>query len=109
LKGKVACNSAVAGVPATALAVVPGNVPAVFLMPPAVSIDSDVVDLLLPCASLWFLAMDLIIIYIDTKAKSRHLKKLTCKGTLQQVLIRVYRLEIQSVMLVFSTHAAFDV
>jgi hypothetical protein len=32
-------------------------------------------------------------------------KKLTstCKGTLRQVFIRVYRLEIQSVMLVFST------
>ncbi len=30
-------------------------------------------------------------------------KKLTCKETLRQVLIRVYRLEIQSVMLVFST------
>ncbi len=30
-------------------------------------------------------------------------KKLTCKGTLQQMFIRVYRLEIQSVMLEFST------
>ncbi len=30
-------------------------------------------------------------------------KKFTCKGTLRQVFIRVYRLEIQSVMLVFST------
>jgi hypothetical protein len=30
-------------------------------------------------------------------------KKLTCKETLLQVFIRVYRLEIQSVMLVFST------
>jgi hypothetical protein len=33
----------------------------------------------------------------------RHLIILTCKGTLRQVLIRVYRLVIQSVMLVFST------
>ncbi len=33
LKDKVACDAAVAGVPATALAVVPGNVPAVFLNP----------------------------------------------------------------------------
>ncbi len=41
--------------------------------------------------------------YIDTKAKFRHLKKLICKGTLLQVFIRDYRLEIQSVMLVFST------
>jgi hypothetical protein len=39
----------------------------------------------------------------DTKAKSHHLKKLTCKGTWRQVFIRVHRLEIQSVMLVFST------
>jgi hypothetical protein len=31
------------------------------------------------------------------------LKKLTCKGTSRQVLIRVYRLEEQSVMLVCST------
>jgi hypothetical protein len=34
-------------------------------------------------------------------------KKITCKGTLRQVLIRVYRLEIQSVMLVFSTYTTF--
>ncbi len=40
--------------------------------------------------------------FIDTKAKCRHLKKLTCNGTLRQVFIRVYRLEIQSVMLIFS-------
>ena len=33
----------------------------------------------------------------------RHLKNLTCKGTLRQLFIRVYRLEIQSVMFVFST------
>jgi hypothetical protein len=30
-------------------------------------------------------------------------KKFTCKGTLRQVFIRVNRLEIQSVVLVFST------
>ena len=40
---------------------------------------------------------------IDTKAKCRHLKKMTCKGLLRQVAIRVYRLEILSVLLVFST------
>ncbi len=34
---------------------------------------------------------------IDTKAKCRHLKKLTCKGTLRQVFFRVYRLEINHV------------
>ncbi len=46
-----------------------------------------------------------LINYKDTKTKCkcRHLKNLTCKGTLRQVFIRVYRLEIQSVMLVFST------
>jgi hypothetical protein len=44
-----------------------------------------------------------LINYIDTKAKRRYLKKLTCKGTLWHVFIRVYRLERQSVMLVFST------
>ncbi len=45
-----------------------------------------------------------LINYRDTKAKCRHLKKFTWKGTLRQVLIRVFRLEIQSVILVFSTH-----
>ncbi len=39
----------------------------------------------------------------DTKTKCRHLIKLTCKGTLKQMFIRVYRMEIQSVVLVFST------
>ena len=46
---------------------------------------------------------DGLINYIDTTAKCRHLKILTFKGTFRQVFIRVYRLEIQSVMLVFST------
>ncbi len=44
-----------------------------------------------------------LINYIDTKANCRHLKIITCKGTLWQVFTIVYRLEIQSVMLVFST------
>jgi hypothetical protein len=44
-----------------------------------------------------------LITYLDTKAKCRHIKKLTCKGTLPQVFIKVYRLVILSVMLVFST------
>ncbi len=35
-----------------------------------------------------------LINYIDNKAKCFHLKKLTCKGTLRQVFIRVYRMEI---------------
>ncbi len=41
--------------------------------------------------------------YTDSKAECRHLKNFTCKGTLRQVFLRAYRLEIQSVMLVFST------
>ncbi len=41
-----------------------------------------------------------LISYIDSTAKCHHLKNLTCKGTLRQVSIRVFRLEIQSVMLV---------
>ncbi len=40
---------------------------------------------------------------VDIKTKCRHLRKLTCQETLRQVFIRVYRLERQSVMLVFST------
>ncbi len=38
---------------------------------------------------------------IDTKAKFRHLKKFIWKGTLRQVFIRVYNLEIQPDMLYF--------
>jgi hypothetical protein len=34
-----------------------------------------------------------LINYIDTTTKCRHLKKLTCKVTLRQVSIRVYRLD----------------
>jgi hypothetical protein len=37
--------------------------------------------------------------YIDTKGKCRHLKMLTCEGTLRQV----FRLETQLVMLVLLT------
>jgi hypothetical protein len=45
-----------------------------------------------------------LINYIDTKAKCRHLNIWTCRETLRQVFIRVvYRLDIQSVMMVFST------
>ncbi len=46
---------------------------------------------------------DGLINYTDIKAKCRHLIKVTCKGALRQVFLRVYRLEIQSDMLVFST------
>ncbi len=42
-----------------------------------------------------------LINYIDTKAKCCHLKTITCKGTLRQGFIKVYKLEIQSVTLVF--------
>ncbi len=45
-----------------------------------------------------------LINYKGIKAKCRYLKKLTSKGTLRHVFIRVYRLEIQPVMLVFSTY-----
>jgi hypothetical protein len=38
---------------------------------------------------------------VDIKAKCRYLKKLSCEGTLRQLFIRVYRLEIQSFMLNF--------
>jgi hypothetical protein len=37
-----------------------------------------------------------LIKYKDTETKWRHLKILTCKGTLRQVFLRVYRLEIPS-------------
>jgi hypothetical protein len=40
---------------------------------------------------------------VDIKVKCVNLKKFTCEATLRQVFIRVYRLEIQSVVLVFST------
>jgi hypothetical protein len=40
---------------------------------------------------------------IEVNAQCRHLKKLTCEGILRQVFIRVYRMETQSVMSVFST------
>ncbi len=33
---------------------------------------------------------------IDTKAKCRHAKKLICKGTLRQVIIRVYTMDTVS-------------
>jgi hypothetical protein len=46
-----------------------------------------------------------LIKYIEQSKnkKCRHLKEMTCEGTLRQVFIRVHRLEISSVMLVFST------
>ncbi len=43
-----------------------------------------------------------LINYIETKVTCRSLKELTCKGTLQHVFVRVYRIEIQSLILVFS-------
>jgi hypothetical protein len=38
---------------------------------------------------------------IDTKAKCRHLKKFNFKGGFAAMFVRVYRLVIQSFMLVF--------
>jgi hypothetical protein len=49
-----------------------------------------------------------LINYIDNNPKCPHLRKLTCKGTLRQVFIRVYRLEIQPVMLIFSTQLSVN-
>jgi hypothetical protein len=51
----------------------------------------------------WIQFNSWIMNYKDPKAKCCHLKKFTCKWTLWQVFIRVYRLEIHSVMLEFST------
>jgi hypothetical protein len=51
---------------------------------------------------MWALLTHELINYSDTKAKCRHPKKY-CKVTLRQVFISVYRLVIQSVMLVIST------
>ncbi len=42
-----------------------------------------------------------LINYKQNQNKMSASKKLTCKGTLKQVFIRVYRLVTQSVMLVF--------
>ncbi len=56
----------------------------------------------------WFGCILCIVEYIDLltiktpKQNGVIKKKLTCKGTLRQVFLRVYRLEIKSVMLVFS-------
>jgi hypothetical protein len=36
-----------------------------------------------------------LINFIDTKAKCRHLKKLTCKWNMRRVFFRVYKLETQ--------------
>jgi hypothetical protein len=44
-----------------------------------------------------------LINYKDTKAKCRHFKNNWPIGNLRQLFTRVYRLEIKSVMLVFST------
>ncbi len=71
------------------------------------ALDGRVSILLVPEQKVYLPTLHLIhrhglINYIDTKAKCRHLKNLTGKGTLRQVSIRVYRLEMQSVLLVFS-------
>jgi hypothetical protein len=53
------------------------------------------------CDSQWdigVLGVQIYFIELDTKAKCRHLKN--CAGTLRPVFIRIYRLGIQSVMLV---------
>ncbi len=45
---------------------------------------------------------------IEGNAKCRHLKKFTCKGTLRQVVIRVYRLEIANFLCTVSHVGIFD-
>ncbi len=45
---------------------------------------------------------------IETNAKCCHPKKLTCKGTLRQVFIRVYRLEIANFLRTFSHVRTFN-
>ncbi len=47
----------------------------------------------------WMTRVHELINYKDTN----NLKRFTCEGTLRQVVVRVYRLEIQLVMLIFST------
>ncbi len=60
--------------------------------------------ILLPCWAVPKSCLHGLINYtIYTKEKCRHLSKLTCKRPLRQVFIRFYRLQIQSVMLIFST------
>jgi hypothetical protein len=44
----------------------------------------------------------------EVKAKCRHIKKLTSKGTLRQVLIRVYRLKIANLLRTFSHVGIFN-
>jgi hypothetical protein len=45
---------------------------------------------------------------IEVNAKMRHLKKLTCKGTLRQVFIRVYRLEMANFLRTFRHVGIFN-
>ncbi len=45
---------------------------------------------------------------IEGNAKCRHLTKITCKGTLRQGIIRVYRLEINNFLCTFSHVGNFN-
>jgi hypothetical protein len=45
---------------------------------------------------------------IDVKARCRNLKQFTCKGTLRQVFIRVYRLEIDNFLGTFNRVGIFN-
>ncbi len=45
---------------------------------------------------------------MEGNAKCRHLKKLTCNGTLLQVFVRVYRLEIANFLRTFSHVGMFN-
>ncbi len=46
--------------------------------------------------------------FIEVNAKCRHLKILACKGTLRQVFIRVYRLEIANFLRTFCHVGIFN-
>jgi hypothetical protein len=48
------------------------------------------------------------MILIEVTAKCRHLKILTCNGTLRQVFIRVYRLEMANFLRIFSHVGIFN-
>jgi hypothetical protein len=52
----------------------------------------------------YFRSVICVVRIIEGNAKCRHLTKLTCKGTLHQVFIRINRLEIANFLSTFSLH-----
>ncbi len=54
-------------------------------------------------AEIWSKMYNNVKMYnIEVNAKCRHLKKFNCKGTLRQVFITVYKLEISNFFRTFS-------